>query len=66
MPISLDTNILMRNPCHLSSVAIGEMGHWLRPVYRASAADLTGACRALIDFSNVDCENEDRLPKAGT
>lgn len=56
--------LLERNLCHVSLLAIGEMGFVLMSVYGVKPPAVAQACRTLLALPNVECENEERLLQA--
>jgi predicted nucleic acid-binding protein len=53
--------IIERDLCHVSLLAIGEMGFVLMSVYRVKPSAVARACRNLAALPNIECENEARL-----
>lgn len=56
--------MIERNHCHVSLLAIAEMGFVLMSVYGVQAPVVAKACRNLLALPNIECENETRLIKA--
>ncbi len=56
--------MIERSVCHVSLLAIGEMGFVLMSVYGVEAPAVAKACRNLLALPNIACENEARLIRA--
>lgn len=56
--------LLERQNCFASLLAIGEMGHVLMSVYRATRAELLAVCNALLALPSLEIEHEARLIQA--
>lgn len=56
--------LLERQDCFASLLAMGEMGHVLMSVYRATRAELLTVCNALLALPSLEVEHEARLTQA--
>lgn len=53
--------LILRNQCHVSILAVAEMGYVLMSFYGVKKSALIISCRGLIGQPNVECEHEQRV-----